>query len=249
MNMAIKPTYRELEKRVEEREQNERHSKRIENALSSSEKHYETLVYNIQAAVVVHSPDTKIIASNPKAHELLGLTEDQMLGRDSIDPSWHFLNADGEVLLPDQYPAVQVLSNRKELRDFTAGIRRPDKQDLVWVSVSADPVFDDNQEIKQVVVTFMDITERKRIAEELQKSYDNLEERVEARTAELREALADVRTLSGLLLICAECKNIRDDKGYWSQIESYISKHSNAEFSHSICPACVKKLYPNLDGK
>ncbi len=57
----------------------------------------------------------------------------------------------------------------------------------------------------------------------------------------------EVRTLSGLLPICASCKNIRDDKGYWNQIESYIHKHSEAEFSHSICPECAKKLYPDLD--
>lgn len=60
----------------------------------------------------------------------------------------------------------------------------------------------------------------------------------------LEDALDQVKTLSGLLPICAECKNIRDDKGYWKQIESYIREHSEAEFSHSICPSCFKKLYP-----
>lgn len=60
----------------------------------------------------------------------------------------------------------------------------------------------------------------------------------------LEDALEKVKLLSGLLPICAECKNIRDDKGYWSQIESYIRDHSEAEFSHSICPSCFKKLYP-----
>ncbi|MFW2372889.1 MAG: hypothetical protein ACN4GM_07175 [Gammaproteobacteria bacterium] len=60
----------------------------------------------------------------------------------------------------------------------------------------------------------------------------------------LADALAKVKTLSGLLPICAECKNIRDDKGYWSQIENYIRNHSEAEFSHSICPNCLEKLYP-----
>jgi PAS domain S-box-containing protein len=63
---------------------------------------------------------------------------------------------------------------------------------------------------------------------------------------ELQGALAKVKTLSGFLPICASCKNIRDDEGYWNQIESYISKHSDVLFSHSICPVCVKKLYPDL---
>jgi GAF domain-containing protein len=64
--------------------------------------------------------------------------------------------------------------------------------------------------------------------------------------AELKEALSNVRILSGLLPICAACKKIRDDKGYWNQIEAYIKEHSSADFSHSICPDCAQKLYPEL---
>jgi len=64
---------------------------------------------------------------------------------------------------------------------------------------------------------------------------------------ELREALEKVKTLSGLLPICASCKKIRDDKGYWNQIESYIEHHSEAEFSHGMCPDCLDKLYGNKD--
>jgi len=61
---------------------------------------------------------------------------------------------------------------------------------------------------------------------------------------ELQEALDRVKQLSGLLPICASCKKIRDDKGYWNQIESYISKHSEAQFTHGICPECTRKMYP-----
>lgn len=67
--------------------------------------------------------------------------------------------------------------------------------------------------------------------------------------AELQEALAKVKLLSGMLPICCSCKKIRDDKGYWQQIESYIKRHSEAEFSHGICPECSMKLYPELYGK
>jgi HAMP domain-containing protein len=63
--------------------------------------------------------------------------------------------------------------------------------------------------------------------------------------AELREALKKVKTLSGLLPICASCKKVRDDRGYWNQIEAYISEHSDAEISHSLCPECLQKLYPD----
>lgn len=64
---------------------------------------------------------------------------------------------------------------------------------------------------------------------------------------DLQSALKRVKQLSGLLPICASCKKIRDDKGYWNQIESYIRTRSEADFSHSICPDCAKKLYPDLD--
>jgi response regulator RpfG family c-di-GMP phosphodiesterase len=66
------------------------------------------------------------------------------------------------------------------------------------------------------------------------------------RNEELQKALAEIKTLSGLLPICASCKKIRDDQGYWTQLESYISKHSGAEFTHGCCPDCMKKLYPEL---
>lgn len=62
----------------------------------------------------------------------------------------------------------------------------------------------------------------------------------------LREALETIKTLQGIIPICAHCKQIRDDAGAWNQMEEYISQHSEAQFSHSICPKCVKELYPEL---
>lgn len=64
---------------------------------------------------------------------------------------------------------------------------------------------------------------------------------------ELKDALVNVKTLSGMLPICASCKKIRDDKGYWKQIETYISGHSEVLFSHGLCPDCAKKAYQELD--
>jgi hypothetical protein len=66
---------------------------------------------------------------------------------------------------------------------------------------------------------------------------------------ELQDSLVKIKTLRGLLPICASCKKIRDDKGYWNQIEAYIRDHSEAEFSHSICPVCMKKLYPDFSNE
>ncbi len=81
---------------------------------------------------------------------------------------------------------------------------------------------------------FMDITLEYQLSEEKKK---------------LEKAIDEIKKLSGLLPICASCKKIRDDKGYWTQIESYISKHSDTQFSHGICPDCAKKLYPELYDK
>jgi len=70
-----------------------------------------------------------------------------------------------------------------------------------------------------------------------------LEEKQQILIQELQNALDDVKTLQGIIPICSHCKNIRDDKGYWNRLESYIQKHSDALFSHGICPDCVEKLY------
>jgi low affinity Fe/Cu permease len=70
---------------------------------------------------------------------------------------------------------------------------------------------------------------------------------LERRLSELRKARSHVKTLSGLLPICASCKRIRDDMGYWNQIEEYISQHSEAYFSHGLCPECMEKYYPQSE--
>jgi len=64
--------------------------------------------------------------------------------------------------------------------------------------------------------------------------------------ASLRQALEQIKTLKGFIPICASCKNVRDDEGFWHQVEAYISDHSEAEFSHGICPDCAQKLYPDF---
>jgi transcriptional regulator with GAF, ATPase, and Fis domain len=95
-----------------------------------------------------------------------------------------------------------------------------------------------------------------RIGAELERYYieEKLKQQVVKRTAELnktnqelKKALTDIKTLQGILPICSKCKNIRDDRGFWQQVESYISKHSQASFSHAICPNCEKEYYADLE--
>jgi C4-dicarboxylate-specific signal transduction histidine kinase len=92
----------------------------------------------------------------------------------------------------------------------------------------------------------MDVTALHQAKDELRQHKEQLEELVEERTRDLRDALAKVKTLSGFIPICASCKKIRDDKGYWNQLEAYLSAHSEVEFSHSLCPECARKLFPEL---
>ena len=85
------------------------------------------------------------------------------------------------------------------------------------------------------LLLFRDVTERK-----------NAELEKERLIGELRDALSDIKTLRGLLPICANCKKVRNDTGYWQNVEQYIEQHSEADFTHGLCPDCMKKLYPDL---
>ncbi len=80
-----------------------------------------------------------------------------------------------------------------------------------------------------------EITERKKLETEREQLITNL-----------KNALAEVKTLSGLLPICSSCKKIRDDKGYWGEVESYLMKHTDATFTHGLCPECTKKYFPEI---
>lgn len=95
---------------------------------------------------------------------------------------------------------------------------------------------DSDDEVGELARTFYSMIDKRR----------QIEAEREALIRDLQEALAKVKLLSGFLPICASCKKIRDDKGYWNQIENYISNYCDVEFSHCVCPECAKKLYPDL---
>ena len=99
-----------------------------------------------------------------------------------------------------------------------------------------NPIRDESGNIIGLTLILTDITARKQIEEERNQLIQ-----------ELKNALDKVKQLSGLLPVCANCKKIRDDKNNWQPIENYIDEHSEAKFSHSLCPECAKKLYPDLN--
>lgn len=147
----------------------------------------------------------------------------------------------GEVAGSSQYdllPSHAAEKRRRELGEVVrtgkpagfldSGAERTDE-------VSMYPVFDRQGKVKRVAIFSKDVTEHRRIEEE----------RV-ALIGELQESLNKVKLLSGLIPICASCKKIRNDKGYWEQMEIYIRDHSEADFSHGICPDCSRRLYPDL---
>jgi len=115
-------------------------------------------------------------------------------------------------------------------------VRVPLPSGDTYYLTTVKPILNDVGAVETVICTSKNITKRKLAEVALKKEHDKL-----------LKALKEIKTLSGFLPICASCKKIRDDKGYWNQIEGYIQQHSDAQFSHAICPACAKKLYPDLE--
>jgi hypothetical protein len=108
------------------------------------------------------------------------------------------------------------------------------------VEVTATTYMENGQ--RCFIVIFLDIGRRKRAEEELRRLNATLEQRVAERTAELQSALDNVKTLRGLMPICAWCKRIRDDSDYWHDVSVYMQAHTEMVFSHGICPDCAKQM-------
>lgn len=144
--------------------------KETETALKESEERYRHLIENIHAAVVVHDPNGSIILYNQEASRLLGIKEDKKIPASE----WFSIAADGSKLTQEEYPALHVIRTGKPLINVTAGIDNPGTDGRMWVLMNAFPEFDEVKKLKQVVLTFVDITDRRRAEEELKRSEDNL---------------------------------------------------------------------------
>jgi len=196
--------------------------------LQESEKFMNSLLENSRTPILVVNPDTSIRYVNPTLTKLTGYSIEELKGQKIPYPWW--IEGDSRSGVEKEKKEYMFKGTRR----FEKLFRKKDGSEF-WVEINTAPVYFDG-EIKYSLTQWVDITERKRAEEERNRL-----------VSELRHALSEVRILGGLLPICSSCKKIRDDKGYWNQIESYIRDHSEAEFSHSICPECVKKLYPDLN--
>jgi len=191
-------------------------------------KEREILFHNMfdmnSAVMYLLNPDTgRIIEVNRAALEFYGYPQEGMGTMDI-----YAINQLGKEDIDVNMKLA--ISGRQRIFEYR---HRMANGDIRHVEIHSSPIDYKGEKILFSIVH--DITDRKMAEEEREKLI-----------IELKEALADVKTLSGLLPICASCKKIRNDGGYWEQIEQYISDHSEAQFSHSLCPDCVEKLYPGL---
>jgi len=185
------------------------------------------IIESSEDAIVGNTLDGRIVSWNTGARNLYGYAEVEAIGQ-PID-----------LLLPrgggEDFRELLQRVGRGECISHFETVRCRKSGALVEVSLCLSPVRNARGEIIGASTIARDISDWKRA----QRERENL-------VAELQSALAEVKTLSGLLPICSHCKKVRDDKGYWNQIEHYVREHSNASFTHGICPDCVADLYPDL---
>jgi PAS domain S-box-containing protein len=164
--------------------------------------------------------------ANPSFCKIFDYLSDDVLGKNAAE-----LFSTKEVRTFSDVIAIVDIS-RDDTEEFI--VKRKDGQNFI-VEVSASNVNSVSGHPVGRMASFNDITKRKELEADREKLIKKLQ-----------DALDKIKVLKGIIPICASCKKIRDDRGYWSQIESYIKEHSEADFSHGICPDCAKKLYPEF---
>lgn len=154
------------------------HHRTFQEELARSAATLNDLLTDIPVGVLAHDQNAKIIFTNPAAYEVLGLTEDQFLGRTSIDSEWNVVREDGSDFPGAEHPASIALSTGQPIRDVLMGVYRPATHDRAWILVNAIPQFDPESNIK-VLVTFTDVTAERKAAEHVRqlKTHQELLER------------------------------------------------------------------------
>ena len=169
-------------------------------ALKENEKRYRGILNNLDAGLVIHNPDTSVQISNSKACELLGLSEEQMNGKLAIDPEWKFFNEDNIPLAYDEYPVNKIKSTKRSIKNFIGGINRPKTEDVIWVLINGFPVLNSENEIVEIIISFIDISEMKRLEIELTKAKLLSESASKAKSDFLANMSHEIRTpLNGII--------------------------------------------------
>jgi PAS domain S-box-containing protein len=228
--------------------------KQAEEELRASEEKFRTLLTSLTAGVVVHAPDTTIRLANPAASRILGLSEDQMFGKVAADPHWKFLCEDGSDMPQDEYPVNVVLATHEPLHNLVVGVHRT-ISDIVWVLVDGFPVFKNSEEVERVIITFVDITERKRAdeaiiraAEEQRILLDNINTQIWYLTDEttygtLNKAHAE---FNGVKIEDLAFKNLYD---IFPKDIADVCKLSNTEVFASKKTVCTEEWIPHVSGE
>ena len=144
--------------------------KLAESMIGKSEEKFKNLLENLNVGVIEHAANTVVRFCNPRSQEILGLTEDQILGKDAIDSQWKFIREDRSEMPLEEYPISLIISKKQELCNYTVGVKHPRENTLTWVIVNGFPVLDANGELRQVVISFIDITKERNIEEQLRNS-------------------------------------------------------------------------------
>lgn len=153
------------------------------NALTESEAKYQNLLQNMLHAVVYHDLTGKIIYANPAAERILGLTQDQIFGKTSMDPDWKAIYENGSLFFGEDHPAMQVLKTGKAVKNVIMGIQPGKAKKITWILINAIPEFvEHTTEVSQVLVTFSDITQIKAIERKIEEKAAVLRSIIESST-------------------------------------------------------------------
>jgi sigma-B regulation protein RsbU (phosphoserine phosphatase) len=192
------------------------------------------IVQSSEEAIVGKDLNGIITSWNKGAEKIYGYTESEVIGR-SISLLIPTKNKDELQMIFARIKSGENIENFETIR------RKKDGQEIQML-LTMSSVLDTEGKIIGVSTVGSDITERKLAEQALWKTTIEREKLIK----ELQFALDNVKTLQGLIPICASCKKIRDDKGFWNQVEGYISEHTDAKFTHGICPDCAKELYGDV---